>query len=362
MACSNPYILPSKGIECPCRKCSLCKKARSRHWYLRCEHEQYYHQDSSFFLTFTYSNENIVPRGTLSDKSKQQLLGMTEKDYKKLKLENKLPEIDLDDNLVKHVGTLLKSDMQKYWKRLRITLKRRGFDFKFKYFMCGEYGGRRGRPHYHAIVFGLPFGSESLIRDLWKNGIVDIKVSVPQTIKYVVGYINKKQVGKKSDLYYLRNGCLNSYQSMSHGIGLQYAIDNSERIKRELSLKDSSGCIHPVPPYYKDKLCLDKDEFERKGFENFSTDLFNCLQMIDTYSYSDQDHSIFENLFYDSHLFNFYYNILGKFFNDVSEAFLRERSMFLDLTKAYRIRRSMLINSNEIQRKKVEAQALKELF
>lgn len=43
---------------------------------------------------------------------------------------------------------LKKKDIQDYFKRLRKLEKD-----KIKYFVCGEYGSRTFRPHYHIILF-----------------------------------------------------------------------------------------------------------------------------------------------------------------------------------------------------------------
>lgn len=47
-------------------------------------------------------------------------------------------------------GNVSKRDLQKFIKRLRRRIEPQ----RIRYYACGEYGGRRGRPHYHIIVFG----------------------------------------------------------------------------------------------------------------------------------------------------------------------------------------------------------------
>lgn len=49
---------------------------------------------------------------------------------------------------------------QSFVKRMRRRLK-----VRIRYFVCGEYGEKNGRPHYHACVFGVDF----LDKTLWKK-------------------------------------------------------------------------------------------------------------------------------------------------------------------------------------------------
>jgi hypothetical protein len=86
------------------------------------------HQQNSF-ITLTYSNENLP-----SDRS------------------------------------IHKSHVQKFIKRLRKNTGK-----KIRYFACGEYGSKTGRPHYHAIIFGYDFTDNDPTKDrrLWtktRNG------------------------------------------------------------------------------------------------------------------------------------------------------------------------------------------------
>lgn len=52
-------------------------------------------------------------------------------------------------------------ELQLFFKRLRKEL-----DVPVRYFACGEYGEERGRPHYHAIIFGYDFSDD---RTLWSK-------------------------------------------------------------------------------------------------------------------------------------------------------------------------------------------------
>jgi hypothetical protein len=63
---------------------------------------------------------------------------------------------------------------------------------KIRFFGCGEYGERGGRPHYHAILYGID-GSESSIHKSWSAGHVGVHALTPGAIKYVAGYCAKKE-------------------------------------------------------------------------------------------------------------------------------------------------------------------------
>ena len=89
-------------FEVPCGKCIECQKQLANVWSVRNYLESLQHTES-ISVTLTYRNS--------------------------------------PDNLVKR-------DIQLFFKRLR----KKGY--KFRYFGCGEYGGRGGRPHYHLCLYG----------------------------------------------------------------------------------------------------------------------------------------------------------------------------------------------------------------
>lgn len=94
-------------IHIRCGMCRGCKADHARDWAIRSYHESQMHNESCF-VTLTYADEHLPPHGSLS-----------------------------------------KRDLQLFWKRLRKSL-----DYPIRYFACGEYGTKKGRPHYHAIIFG----------------------------------------------------------------------------------------------------------------------------------------------------------------------------------------------------------------
>jgi len=63
---------------------------------------------------------------------------------------------------------------------------------KVRFFGCGEYGERGGRPHYHAILYGVD-KAEAAIGKAWEAGHVGVHTLTPPAIRYVAGYCAKKE-------------------------------------------------------------------------------------------------------------------------------------------------------------------------
>jgi hypothetical protein len=85
--------------------------------------------------------------------------------------------------------------------------------------MCGEYGEKYKRPHYHALIFGYDFPdkkelhlagrkskdklySSKFLNDVWQLGFCSIGEVNYQTALYVSGYIMKKVTGKGKNEHY----------------------------------------------------------------------------------------------------------------------------------------------------------------
>lgn len=159
-----------KAISLPCGRCIGCRLERARQWAVRIMHESKMHTENSF-LTLTYKPEC-------------------------------LPEN----------GTLVVQDCQLFLKRLRKKLS----PLKIRFFLCGEYGERFTRPHYHCIMFGYSFPdkikyserngmmlyeSEEL-NDTWGLGDCRIGDVTFESAAYVSNYATKKITGPKSAEHY----------------------------------------------------------------------------------------------------------------------------------------------------------------
>ena len=92
------------------------------------------------------------------------------------------------DDYVPKDGFLVKKHMQDMIKRLRKQLK-----FSIKVFYIGEYGDLFGRPHYHAIIFGLAYNSPVLRKPfIWPFGFSSFKAVIPARVRYISQYTVKK--------------------------------------------------------------------------------------------------------------------------------------------------------------------------
>lgn len=116
------------------------------------------------------------------------------------------------DEHLPQLGTLLTKDWQDFARKWR---KHNG---SFRYFHCGEYGDKYGRPHYHACTFGMQlddlvpdgktksgenaYASEKLT-NIWGKGKTQIGELTFKSAAYTARYIMKKVNGeKKKQGYY----------------------------------------------------------------------------------------------------------------------------------------------------------------
>jgi len=84
--------------------------------------------------------------------------------------------------------------------------------------MCGEYGEKLGRPHYHALLFGhefpdrvlwksprgIPVFTSQILETLWGKGFTTVGDVTFESAAYVARYIMKKQNGQYAEHAYLR--------------------------------------------------------------------------------------------------------------------------------------------------------------
>lgn len=180
-------------------------------------------------------------------------------------------------------GSLVKSDFQKFMKRLRKFFQ----DRRIRYYQCGEYGqtddGQIGRPHYHACLFNLDFPDKELFSDskgnplfisktlekIWGKGFAVIGDLTFESAAYVARYVLKKVNGHEAPDHYERVDITTGevywlvpeYSTMSRRPGI--GRDWYEKYKDDLFPSDEvpvpgSGVYKKVPRYYETILAAEE--------------------------------------------------------------------------------------------------------
>ena len=153
--------------------------------------------------------------------------------------------------------TLVKTDVQKFFKRLR---KRTPKDVRIKYYACGEYGTRFRRPHYHIILFN---SSEDNIVASWPFGHVDVGTVSGASIAYTIKYVNK---GRFQPMH-ANDDRQPEFALMSKRMGDNYlSADVVAYHKNDLTkafIVVDGGIRIPIPRYYKDKMFTQSERDEQ---------------------------------------------------------------------------------------------------
>lgn len=214
-------------VELPCGKCPSCRLRASRAWRDRCVAEALYHE-KNYFITLTYNPDHVpyAPSGNM---------------------------------------TLRKKDVQDFWKRLRKDGK------EFRYFVCGEYGSKTYRPHYHAIVFGLDL-PDLLLNDKghWQSEYLDSKwffgyTQIDPFSEKAAGYVARytyKKAFKDLKSFYEVFGVEPEFVLMSRrpGIGSKFFEDSGlflyDNKYFPYSTEDGGKKLYPTRYWQK---CLERD-------------------------------------------------------------------------------------------------------
>lgn len=223
--CLYPVYLKTQSVPVPCGKCVECRIKKSTEWSYRiCLEASLY--DKNCMLTLTYNEDNLPDGQTLSIRDYQLFI----------------------KRLRKHLGT----------KRIR-------------YFLCGEYGDKKGRPHFHVIVFnyypddayyfftdkkGVKLYRSPTIEKLWTKGFSTVGEVTLDTAKYCALYLQKAP----------KDGRLKPFQRMSLKPGI-----GANAVLPEWLLSDKiylQGRYIKIPRYYLELLSregyVDLDKFKRE--------------------------------------------------------------------------------------------------
>jgi len=191
MPCLSPITVSKRGyvdlrVTVACGQCIGCRVDRTRDWATRIVHEASLHE-LNIFVTLTYDDQHLPAN-----------------------------------------GSLVKKDFQDFMKRLR---KKHG---KVRYFAVGEYGDDLGRPHYHAILFGVDFSDKrphskndrgdqlytsELLDATWGKGLCNYGQVSVASATYVAKYCIKKVNGSMAAVHYGDRAKEFAVMSLKPGIG-----------------------------------------------------------------------------------------------------------------------------------------------
>lgn len=212
------------AVSVPCGICIECLRSRQAAWRFRLGKHQEQVQ-TSCFLTLTYDADHIpiTQNGRL---------------------------------------TLCRKDLTDFWKRLRKAVKKKAPGAKpLKYYAIGEYGGKFGRPHYHAILFNLPdyfIQRNDLVGTIWGLGLTQIDACTPASIGYVTGYVMQgRWVPDHCPDTGLVDDRIPHYSVMSQKLGWNYLTPQMAKYHVENLIGHVTlpgGQIIPLPRYFKSKL------------------------------------------------------------------------------------------------------------
>jgi hypothetical protein len=253
MACVNPISIRGKDrydnqkkMVVPCGYCHKCRQKYRRDWIFRLQQEAKSHLFMDM-LTLTYDDHHI-PYGYVNVVDEQT--GLIYEEVKR--------------------PTLVKRDLQLFIKRLR-SFQARYIKDKFKvkikqqkekirYFACGEYGERTGRPHYHVIVFGMLPEVKAQLHKVWDKGFIHPGYQFTDAcISYATKYILKNRFNKNPDhpqpefiLMSRRPGI--GHRFLGKKNAWQWNITENKPEHATLLVKNNANKMQLMPRYYRDKI------------------------------------------------------------------------------------------------------------
>lgn len=161
----------------PCGTCLECNKDKQNEYMIRSIEEQR-KRGSMVFFTLTYSPEALP----MAD-------------------EFEIDEETGEMSVTGETQTLHRADVRKWKLSYEQYYRRKGTPLDYSFLICGEYGPKTLRPHYHGLIFGL---SKEVVNDImyrWKQqfGFVVFKFipsvmsDVEKVSRYCAKYICKDE-------------------------------------------------------------------------------------------------------------------------------------------------------------------------
>lgn len=185
------------------------------------------------------------------------------------------------------IGVCYYKDIQNFYKRLRINLKRKyHYDKSFSFYSCSELGTQSARPHFHGLL-NIPYEDEQLFRaaidEAWPfdSGLLPRKCETARKCSsYVASYVNR---GDDFPKLFTHNA-LRPKHSYSQGYGMACKSFSLDEVLKKI---DSGDLRYTIPVTKQGKpdtanIPLPKYVINRyfprfKGFGNLTTVEARCV-------------------------------------------------------------------------------------
>lgn len=233
----------------PCGECITCKLTKRADMAARCMLETL-ESPYNYFVTLTYDDDNLP----IADQTS----------YKQFLENGEINEIIFTNqgDEIWCTGTLIPDDMKKFIKDLRRYFEYHYDHHGIRFYLCGEYGSKTKRPHYHLLLFNCPIPiidnydsyidenkclhwKNPLIEEIWRKGMIDIGEVEFSSASYVAGYCQKKLFTKTKSIDYYASGKEPEFNRMSRrpGIGMKYYQEHKMDIYKndEIIMKTLHG-------------------------------------------------------------------------------------------------------------------------
>lgn len=201
------------AMQVNCGQCWSCRLQRSRHWAIRLVKEaSYWPEEQRMFLTLTYNQQNLPDHGNLKVQDFQKFMKDLRYHFSTKKGNEKRQHKKIKYFHCGEYGQACRTCGQSlpYHQESKSGLK---------YNDCNKFDKGLGRPHYHAIIFGITFNDmeefkktssgeliykSKTLDKLWSKGFCSIGNVTFESCAYVARYIMKKVTGTNADQHYQR--------------------------------------------------------------------------------------------------------------------------------------------------------------
>lgn len=202
--CQHPKIIVTKSgerMQVSCGRCLACRMQNARERNKILQHE-FANKRYAFFVTLTYSDENVPLMCPVATDGLHY--GRTIYNFYDIDTDDYVTSCDLTDRQLHYLQSkgingnikyLRYTDVQKFIKRLRKNLSKYDNE-SIRYFLVGEYGPSKLRPHFHILFFFSSSFLYPIFRDClhkaWTLGYIDAQLpqNFRQSSKYLAAYVN----------------------------------------------------------------------------------------------------------------------------------------------------------------------------